>query len=305
MVDNPGECTIVIVSFRHERFVESCLDSIMAQTEPCRAILFDNASPDRTLAVAQEWAQRHPNTVEIRDFDDNIGLCRRLNQALAAVDTEYFAYISADDTMEPTRVATMLSEFREAGRELVCVYSDAYICDEVGVRAAETAQATVRPPPDPDLGTFHKLLETNWIPTPTVMLRTSAVRAVGGYDESLPFEDYDMWLRLARVGSFRRLPVPLATARHVAGTSLTAEVVRAEDLDWVRASIEILAKHVGIDAATDAAIARKTLAKAHFLIDRTGRPSPALWAVARASGDWRLRLKLLLASARLRFGPKG
>src|SRR3954451_11723583 len=49
-----------------------------------------------------------------------------------------------------------------------------------------------------------------WCPafsaSPAVMVRRSAIAEVGGYDESLFFEDFDMWLRLSRSFSFVYLP---------------------------------------------------------------------------------------------------
>src|SRR5207247_3211093 len=46
----------------------------------------------------------------------------------------------------------------------------------------------------------------NFLPAPAVMVRRSAIATVGGYDESLFYEDFDMWLRLSSRFSFVYLP---------------------------------------------------------------------------------------------------
>jgi hypothetical protein len=49
---------------------------------------------------------------------------------------------------------------------------------------------------------FDRLLAANFIPSATVTVRRSAVIDAGGYDESLPYDDYDMWLRLSHRSGF-------------------------------------------------------------------------------------------------------
>ena len=60
---------------------------------------------------------------------------------------------------------------------------------------------------------FHILLEGNFIPSLAALHRLDCLRAVGGYDESLWFEDWDMWLKLADRFSFAYLPEALARYR--------------------------------------------------------------------------------------------
>ena len=47
---------------------------------------------------------------------------------------------------------------------------------------------------------FEKLLLGNFISAPSVTLVTNTIKNEGGYDESLLFEDYDIWLRLSKKG---------------------------------------------------------------------------------------------------------
>ena len=45
---------------------------------------------------------------------------------------------------------------------------------------------------------YKELLTTNFIPNPAVLIRTKIARDINGYDESLLYEDWDMWLKMAR-----------------------------------------------------------------------------------------------------------
>ena len=65
-----------------------------------------------------------------------------------------------------------------------------------------------------------QLLDRFFVHGVTTLLRTDCVRAVGGYDESLVYEDWDLWLRLAERYDFffhdeihakyRRVPASLS-----------------------------------------------------------------------------------------------
>ena len=57
------------------------------------------------------------------------------------------------------------------------------------------------------------LLEGNFIPGMTTLIRRSCYDKVGLYDENLPWEDWDMWMRIARHYSFIYSPIPSAKYR--------------------------------------------------------------------------------------------
>ena len=71
-------------------------------------------------------------------------------------------------------------------------------------------------------GTFAELLQRNWVPLPTAMIRRDCLLAVGGFDEHLSRStDYDLWLRLGRRYPFECVRESLCLyRRHGANMSL-------------------------------------------------------------------------------------
>jgi hypothetical protein len=64
---------------------------------------------------------------------------------------------------------------------------------------------------DPDFtGTvYHQFLMDCWALTSGTLVRRDALRACGGFDETLPYsEDWELWLRLSRVHQFALLRWP-------------------------------------------------------------------------------------------------
>jgi hypothetical protein len=91
---------------------------------------------------------------------------------------------------------------------------------------------TVRPPSD-DSSIRHALIRRNVFVHSTVMMRRALVERVGGYDETLPVaQDYDLWLRMARITRLGNLPDALVV-RHL----LPGRISISREDDRLRAEI--------------------------------------------------------------------
>jgi hypothetical protein len=79
------------------------------------------------------------------------------------------------------------------------VYCDAARMDGDGKPLPRTFiehVGTVGDPPEGDL--YETLLARNFLPAGSTLVRRECYEAVGPFDESLAYEDWDMWLRIAR-----------------------------------------------------------------------------------------------------------
>jgi hypothetical protein len=131
---------------------------------------------------------------------------------------------------------------------------------------------------------------------PSVMMRTEAVRAIGGYRAALLHtEDYDLWLRMSERHELANLPEPVLYYRlhpgqmsssHVVQSALShmasqvaARVRRATGEDPVRGDAPVtreLLTSLGVDAASiDAAIVHR-FARAARLLRKVGADGDAL-----------------------------
>jgi len=124
------------------------------------------------------------------------------------------------------------------------------------------------------------LMRENPVSTQTLVVRTDALRRIGGFDEALPaLEDWDLALRLASVGRLVFEPAALVE-QHFSANSLTRSRPRR-----AAARRMILDKHAAF-FGTDPAI------EAHHL--------RALAGEARRMGQHRQALIDLAAARRLR-----
>ncbi len=204
----PPSVSVLVTTYRHANFVREALDSLRNQTfQDFETIITDDASPDGTADVIQDWLDETGFPAHFIRNPKNRGICANRNTAVALASGRYICSLSGDDAYLPDRLARQVVQFDTLGEEFAALYSDAALMDaeshDLGRSYIEQYFGHVAPPED----VFAQILcHENFLPAPAVMIRRSALVAVGLYDESLFYEDFDMWLRLAHRFRFAYLP---------------------------------------------------------------------------------------------------
>lgn len=213
--------TVIALCYNHARFVVECLESIRAQTRgDFQLIVTDDCSKDASPQLIEDWLKAYrPDATFIR-HRRNIGICRTLNEALAVATGDFISMIATDDVWEPDKIEVQLAAMQAASGSVAVLYSDAMQINEFGQRLPKDFIEQHRPGIAPPSGrVFAALAHANFIPAMATLIRRSAIVEAGGYDERLLFEDYDMWLRLARRHEFAFHPGKVARYR-VLSTSM-------------------------------------------------------------------------------------
>ena len=290
--------SVIAGSFNHARFVRDCLESIRAQTYGnTELIIIDDHSTDDTVAIINDWLRTTGVTATVIVQDENQGICRTRNEALSHATGKYVACISTDDMWLPDKLERHVKEMEALPDDVAVLYSDAYRVDESGnpieEMFIEPYLPNVHPPPSGDV--YELLLENNFIPSLTTLVRRSAFLEVGPYDESLSFEDWDMWLRVAQRFKFAYSPVPSARYRIVSNSlDHTLRGTRRRDLDASKILIQL--KHLGHAPEFDRLLGFRTLEYLHSLyqLDHPQRDS-YVRLVVEAGKKHRLRWLSFLA----------
>jgi len=181
--------SVIIPAFNAEAFLAEALESVLAQDfAPFEVLVCDDASRDGTWRVMQDYAQR---IVPLR-LSANVGSGRARNELLKRAQGQFVVLLDADDVLLPgalSRIAQAFGEHPQAG----VVYGQVRYQDELIS-------------PAPACAPNWDLLGCNLSNSGTGA-RTSLLRQLGGYDESLACaEDWDLWLRAAEVSQLLALP---------------------------------------------------------------------------------------------------
>jgi glycosyltransferase involved in cell wall biosynthesis len=240
-----------MLSYNKEPFIGAALESLGRQTyRDIEFIVIDDCSVDGSLRIVEEWCDMQKFPCRLIRHRVNQGVCRSLNEAIGMARGQYLAFHGSDDLWHPDFLERFVGHMSQLADEVAVLYGDAEVIDERGASLSSSFIDMWRQfdrPPEGKI--FYELLKGNFIPAMAVLCRIESIRSVGGYDESLWYEDWDMWLRLAERYEFALAPSQLAKYRVVA-TSMT------QSADWescrTSSQMAIRLKWLGRDARSDA-----------------------------------------------------
>ena len=200
--------SVIALCHNHAPFLREALDSILAQTYPRLEVwLVDDASTDGSPAILREYAARNP-TWHLLLLPENVGNCRAFNAAFFQSQGEFVIDFATDDVLLPMRVAQQVAQFQAVAPGVGMVYSNCELIDEAGhsLGLHHRPDGPGRLKPAPASGwVFADVLRRYFISTPTMMMRRACLQSLGGYDETLAYEDFDFWVRASRDWQFHYL----------------------------------------------------------------------------------------------------
>ena len=213
--------SVIIPSYNHAPFVEATIDSVLSQTlSDLELIIIDDGSNDQSVETIEGRLAPIGDANRVRLIArENRGLCRTLNEGLEMARGVYFAYLGSDDLWEPTKLEKQISALEAEGQDAGASYTDCYIIDAEGRRLDRLGRQYHYRGGD----IYRDLI---WMrfhpPSPTNLFVRETLISIGGFNESLPIEDYNVWLRLARHHRVVYVPEALASFRvHSTNTSTT------------------------------------------------------------------------------------
>ncbi|MEQ9440367.1 MAG: glycosyltransferase [Cyclobacteriaceae bacterium] len=194
--------SIIALSYNHEKFIEQALASVFQQTYlAIELILVDDASTDRSAAVAQTYLQQHSEALSVKTvfLPQNLGNCAAFNRGLAQAQGKYVVDFATDDILFPQRIARQVAYFESLTPDYGVVFTEAEYVDEDGNHLwfhYQDRLAHIRPIPVGEV--YADVVARYFISSPTMMIRKKVLDELEGYDEQLAYEDFDFWVRSAR-----------------------------------------------------------------------------------------------------------
>jgi GT2 family glycosyltransferase len=203
LVISQPKISVVIPNYNRADELVRCLDSLVAQTfESFEVLVCDDGSTDRSAEVAAAYVDK----LNLR-FDTAInfgGPARPRNRGIALARAPFVAFLDSDDWWTPNKLACSYSALMD-GADVV--YHDLFVVRTVDQK---NFHERIKSTP-PKVPMFESLLCTGMsLPNSSVVLRKDLLLRIGGVCEErelISVEDYDTWIRLARVTEcFVRLP---------------------------------------------------------------------------------------------------
>lgn len=212
--------TVVALCYNHQEFVVESLQSVLNQSySNIELIVIDDFSVDGSREKILKFVGNNPS-VRLIFNPENLGNCRSFNQALKIARGKYIIDLSTDDVMLPNRISEQVKIF-ENSANIGVVFSD---CEYINAKSKKLSNSTYNHQRKQVLefpigNVYAKLLAKKlYINPPTMMVRKELFDKLGGYDESLTYEDFDFWLRSARISEFGYVHKILVQQRKIEGS---------------------------------------------------------------------------------------
>lgn len=110
--------TLIVLFYRHEKFVEETVAGALSQTYPRLEIIFsDDNSPDRTFELLQKAVENYngPHRIILNRNERNMGLVPHMNKLLFELSHGRFFFLNGgDDISLPDRVSSGMEYFLSA-----------------------------------------------------------------------------------------------------------------------------------------------------------------------------------------------
>lgn len=221
--------TVIVPYYKHKDYVEECVLSIINQSHKnIELIVIDDGSPDDGWIIIERLAKKH-GFLFIRK--ENEGLCKTLNLGLNLAKGKYFCAIASDDVLFQYKLERQLKLLKA---EQLDVCSARAVC---GTDFDVDMDQSVEQNMNYDTCTYQDFLFLRGnVFAVNLLWETSALKNLGGYDESTKLEDLYILLKYtSQYGVIKSLTSNLAFYRsHNENLSKNRSLVYSERLNLIK-----------------------------------------------------------------------
>lgn len=285
----PPLFSVVIPTYNRAAKAVRAVRSILAQTLASYDIWVVDDGTDHTEEALRPFDgrmhyQRGPGA----------GVAAARNLGIASASGAYIAFLDADDWWHPhklERTAEAIRRWPEAGL---------FYCR---IECVSASGETLWRPRIRDVGGngYPALLEGDFVANSAVVVKKECLERVGGFDTTLSgCEDWDLWIRVARLYPIRLVPGVLVRYEYLSEGSFTSR-----HRPWLEAQEAVITKALAADPALSPAGRRRIRAGSAYCKGRTclgarddmGALREFRQAVALHPAHWRAWLYIGVLSA--------
>ena len=185
--------SVAVITYNQEKYISQTLDSILNQEHDYKyeIVIGEDCSTDNTKKIIEEYFEKYPDIIKPLYNNPNKGLINNYFNVINHCQGKYIMECAGDDYWLPGKVKSQI-EFMENNPAVGMCYSKAKVWNENKQKFEKKLFGSNRE-------SFEFLLTNrNYIPAPTVCLRTELVQKyiseIKPQEKDWLIEDYPMWL---------------------------------------------------------------------------------------------------------------
>ena len=184
--------SVVIATYNREKYIKRAIESVINQTyKNIELIIIDDGSTDNTGDVVKHYlADSRVRYI----YQKNQGCIDARNNGVVIAKGKYIAILDSDDFWCDKNKIEKQVNFLEKNTEYVIVGGGAIQIDQNGKEVVRYLL------PEKDIDIRKVLLVSDALAHVTVLFRRDAWEKVGGYDKKFGFEDWDLFLKMGKIG---------------------------------------------------------------------------------------------------------
>jgi len=229
MDSNAGKpkVSVLMTAYNSQAYIGLAIESILNQTfSDFEFLIVDDCSTDSTWQIISDYAKKDLRLKAFKN-ESNLGISKNRNQLINLVNTEFIAWQDADDISLPTRLADLF-EFMVAHPKVGILGGYLQFFNEIqgdlSIRKYLLTDSEIR----------KKIFRFSPVAQPAAMVRVSALKKIGGFDENLSVaEDLDVSFKIGLNFEFVNLPKVLIKYRQQAN-SITFKKLKTLELNTLK-----------------------------------------------------------------------
>ncbi len=246
--------SVLIPVFNGANYLNQTIDSILTNIDRdiVEVIVINDGSVDDTDQICRKYL----DTIKYIN-QENQGEYAATNSGLRIANGEYIMVVSHDDPMLSSKLIPIALEVLESNPGVVCVYPDWQIINSEGnVLSTKIVN---------EYSEIELVGKFNCLPGPGAVFRKNAALEIGGRRNWKFVSDYDFWLRLSRLGQFKRIPGVLAQWRSHQNSTTNS----MKSLEMAQERIRVIENFLNSNTV-DQRISRMSLGSAYYFAARLG-----------------------------------
>lgn len=182
--------SVIIPIYNTEKYLQECLNSVLNQTYPeIEIIAVNDGSTDNSLEILKKYS----NKIKIIS-KKNGGTASALNAGINIASGEWIKPFDADNVLLPEAVEELVSEAKKIkDKTSTILISNYYNINSKGETIDEVIWPNYNEVDPFDLNVI--LLDHKFGSSSSSLIHKSTIAKYGMFDETVGFEDYELWLR--------------------------------------------------------------------------------------------------------------
>ena len=200
-MSNTPLVTVICLCHNHSPYLVEALNSVKNQDyDTIEMIIVDDYSSDNSVEIIESWIKN--SKIQFIKNLTNLGNNKSFNKALKHSNGTYVVDFATDDVMLPNAISEKVKVFTASlNPNLGVVFSNVEHIDKDGNHLNYEYPLNHQGVANskPKTGDIYKeLVSSYFICSISMMTKKIVLDTLGGYDESLAYEDLDFWFRSSR-----------------------------------------------------------------------------------------------------------